>query len=434
MKNWLKLSLLLCTFGFFRELRPSEPYVTEYLAGDYGNLTSTQIYQNVFPFGTYSVLAELVIVFLITDLVRYKPVIVLSAVAGIVLFSMLVWTGSVLMLQVAQIFFGFYMAAEVAYYTYMYAKVDKERYQIVTGHTRAAILSGKFLGGCLAQIMVSTKSMNFRELHYISIASQLVSLVVSLLLPGVPRSLYFYAVNEKGPVHQPVGDVQTPKFSFKNAFRLLWFHLVTSYSNPVVLQWSIWWALATCGQIQVISYIQFLWKEVAPGNRSLYNGGVEALATLLGAVGAILAGLLNSNKRRSAYMLGISICATVLGALLIWAARTQYIWVVYANYVLFCAVHFFIITIAGAVVAENVVEDSFGLIFGINTLVGLLLQAILIIVVVEPKGFGLAPRDQYVVYGSYFLILGSIYIIGIVFVKLWRRRKLSREGNVANLT
>ncbi|KAH8282967.1 hypothetical protein KR054_011221 [Drosophila jambulina] len=433
MKNWLKISLLLCTFGFFRELRPSEPYVSEYLAGDYGNLTSEQIYQDVYPFGTYSVLAQLVIVFLITDLVRYKPVIVLSALAGIVLFSMLLWTGTVQMLQVAQLFFGFFTAAEVAYYTYMYAKVDKEQYQIVTGHTRAAILSGKFLGGLLAQILVSTESMNFRELHYISLATQLFSLVVSLLLPGVPRSLYFYAASEKEPPASG-GEVQTPEFSITNACRLLWFHLVTSYSNPVVLQWSLWWALATCGQIQVISYIQFLWKEIAPDNQSLYNGGVEALATLLGAIGAILAGLLNSNKRRSAYMLGISICAAVLGALLIYAAKTQEIWVVYVNYVLFCAVFFFIITVAGAVVAGNLVEDSFGLIFGINTLVGLLLQTILTIVVVEPVGFGLGPRDQYVVYGSYFLILAGIYIISIVFVKLCGRRKFSNEGNVAYLT
>lgn len=249
MKKWLKISLLLCTFGFFRELRPSEPYVTEYLAGDYGNLTSEQVYQDVYPFGTYAVLCQLVIVFLITDLVRYKPVIVLSALAGIVLFSLLLWTGTVRMLQLAQLFYGFFMAAEVAYYTYMYAKVDKEQYQIVTGHTRAAILSGKFLGGLLAQILVSTKSMNFRELHYISFATQLISLVVSLLLPGVPRSLYFHAASGGEPA--PGGEVQAPKCSVRNAFRLLWFHLVTSYSNPVVLQWSLWWALATCGQIQV---------------------------------------------------------------------------------------------------------------------------------------------------------------------------------------
>ncbi|XP_016987853.1 thiamine transporter 1 [Drosophila rhopaloa] len=431
MKNWLKISLLLCTFGFFRELRPSEPYVTEYLSSDYGNLTSEEIYQDVYPLGTYMVLAQLVIVFLITDLVRYKLVIVLSALAGIVLFSLLIWTETVRMLQVAQIFFGIFTAAEVAYYTYMYAKVDKEQYQIVTGHTRAAILSGKFLGGLLAQILVSTDSMSYRQLHYISLTTQVISLAVSLLLPGVPRSLYFYAASDKSPSG---GEETAPTFSFSNACRLLWYHLVSSYSNPVVLQWSLWWALATCGQIQVISYIQFLWKEVAPGHLSVYNGGVEAVATLLGAIGAILAGLLNSNKRRGSYMMGISICAAVLGALLIYASQTQEIWVAYINYVLFCAVFFFIITVAGAVVAENLVEDSFGLIFGINTLVGLLLQTILTIVVVEKVGLALKPRDQYVVYGSYFIVLAGIYLIGSVLAKFFCRSSNANDSNEVPLS
>ncbi|SPP82099.1 thiamine transporter 1 [Drosophila guanche] len=432
MKYWLKISLLLCTFGFLRELRPSEPYVTEYLAGDYGNLTTEQVYQNVYPFGTYSVLAQLVIVFLITDLVRYKPVIVLSAVAGIVLFAMQIWCDTLGMLQVAQLFYGFFTAAEVAYYTYIYAKVDKERYQIVTGHTRAAILSGKFLGGLVAQVLVSTDTMNYGELYYISLTTQIISLGVSLVLPSVPRSLYFYATDASpSSSPTPAGEEIAPQFSMKNATRLLCYHLVSSYSNPIVLQWSVWWSLATCGQIQVISYIQFLWKEVAPQHQSSYNGGVEAVATLLGAVGAIAAGMLNSNKRRSCYMLCNSICAAVLGALLLYASQTKVIWVAYVNYVIFCAIFFFIITVAGAIVAENLVEDSFGLVFGINTLVGLLLQTILTIVVVEPgTGFGLGLRDQYLVNGGYFVCLGAIYGLGIIIAKLCARSSNSKQVQI----
>lgn len=60
------------------------------------------------------------------------------------------------------------MAAEVAYYTYMYAKVERSQYQQVTGHARAGILSGRFLAGVLAQILVSFEIMDLRELNYIS--------------------------------------------------------------------------------------------------------------------------------------------------------------------------------------------------------------------------------------------------------------------------
>lgn len=62
------------------------------------------------------------------------------------------------------------MASEVAYYTYMYAKVDKIHYQKVTGHTRSAVLCGRFMSGVLAQILVSAHLMNFRELNYVTFA------------------------------------------------------------------------------------------------------------------------------------------------------------------------------------------------------------------------------------------------------------------------
>ncbi|EDW04190.1 thiamine transporter 2 [Drosophila grimshawi] len=429
MDTWLKISLLLCTFGFFREMRPSEPFVTEYLAGDWRNLTTETVYQEVYPFGTYSVLAQLVLVFLFTDLLRYKPIIVLSSLAGITLFAMLLWTRTLLELQLAQIFFGFFTAAEVAYYTYMYAKVERERYQIVTGHTRAAILGGKFLGGILAQLLVSTDSMSFRQLHFISLATQIISLPIALLLPRVPRSLYFYAPAKPAQIPLPASTETTmaPKFSLQNAGHLLWFHLTSSYTNPIVLTWSIWWTLATCGQVQVITYIQFLWKDLAPDNESKYNGGVEAVATLLGAIGALFAGMLNSNIRRNFYMLMNSFCVALLGGLLLLAALCESVWLAYIGYAIFCAVFFFIITVAAAIIAKNLVDDSFGLVFGINMLVALGLQTILTVVVVTDTGYGLPPKDQYIVYGSYFLCLAAIFLVLRLLIHLFAKKKSSES-------
>lgn len=71
MKEWIKVSLILCSFGFFREMRPSEPFVTEFLSSDkWRNVTSEQVNREIYPIGTYSYLAQLCIVFLITDILR----------------------------------------------------------------------------------------------------------------------------------------------------------------------------------------------------------------------------------------------------------------------------------------------------------------------------------------------------------------------------
>lgn len=100
MQEWVKISLMLCTFGFFREMRPSEPFVTEFLTGEWRNITSEQVNREVYPWGTYSYLAQLVLVFLITDILRYKPIIVFSAFVGIVLWCLLLWTTTLQELQV----------------------------------------------------------------------------------------------------------------------------------------------------------------------------------------------------------------------------------------------------------------------------------------------------------------------------------------------
>jgi len=84
---------------------------------------------------------------------------------------MLIWTTSLLSLQILEFFFGTYMAAEVAYYTYIYAKVDKKYYARVTSHTRAAMFAGKLVSGITSQLMLNLELMNYKELNYITLGS-----------------------------------------------------------------------------------------------------------------------------------------------------------------------------------------------------------------------------------------------------------------------
>lgn len=67
--NWIKVSLLLCTFGFFREIRPIEPFTIEYFIRE-KNITRDEIIRELYPWGTYAYLFQIIIVFLITDALR----------------------------------------------------------------------------------------------------------------------------------------------------------------------------------------------------------------------------------------------------------------------------------------------------------------------------------------------------------------------------
>ncbi|KFB48653.1 AGAP006349-PA-like protein [Anopheles sinensis] len=462
MQPWLRVSLLLCVFGFFRELRPSEPFVTEFLSGEWRDIEPEQLNRDVYPIGTYSHLALLVFMFLLTDILRYKSIIIFSACLGIVIWSLLLWTESLAALQVVQVLYGTYMALEVAYYTYIYAKISREKYQQVTGNTRAAILLGRFLSGVISQVLVSTGAMNVRDLNYITFGAQTFSLLWSFVLPPVRTSVYFYASSDdeqKPGQHQQLENRQsdgtvgngesgssTPEpaetvqntpgatqrqqtdadkgghavkpavvsFSAKRAVRLLWHHLIAAYRQIPVVQWSLWWALAMAGFIQVQVYVQLLWHEIDQDQGTLFNGGAEALLTLLGAASAMVAGYV-ANRIFERWALWIlTVCSGLQGGLVLYSGFATNIWVAYVLYILFGALYLFMITMASAIVAKYLEEDSFGLIFGINTFVAIGMQALLTLATISERGLMLDPREQFKVYGGYFLVLSVIYLIAAI--------------------
>ncbi|GJQ66882.1 hypothetical protein Trydic_g7905 [Trypoxylus dichotomus] len=416
MQTWLKISLLLCFFGFLKEIRPSEPFIYEFLIGEWRNITSEEVTQYVYPVGTYSYLAQLVIVFLITDLSRYKPLIVVLGLSGIVVWAMLLWTKSLVELQILEVFYGTFMATEVAYYTYIYAKVPNEFYQQVTSHTRAAILTGRALSAVLAQLLVSFNVMDYRELNYITFAALIFATIWAIFLPNVPKSIYFHRMLEE--------NQELTAAKYKTAFSLMKKHLTDSFSNRYVLKWSVWWALATAGFIQIQTYMQPLWAVIKPNSDNIYNGAVEALLTMLGAIGALLAGCLRTDWKYKGELV-LSLCSITAGAIMLVSSQTEEVFVSYAAYVGFGAIYHFMITIASTEIAKYIMEDSYGLVFGLNTLVALVIQTFLTLCFVSGDlGLALDPRDQFLVYGFYHIVIASIYII--IGLASWIQSRRSR--------
>uniref|UniRef100_A0A182RNU8 Thiamine transporter 1 n=1 Tax=Anopheles funestus TaxID=62324 RepID=A0A182RNU8_ANOFN len=450
MQQWLKISLLVCTFGFLKEIRPSEPFIVDYLAGPWRNLTMDQIIQEAFPIGTYSYLAQLAVIFLVTDFLRYKPIIIVNGAAGIIVWSMLTWTTSLNALKVLEIFYGTYCAAEVAYFSYIYAKVDREHYQKVTSHTRAAIYSGRFFAASLAQLLVYFEAMDYRQLNYLSLAAQISATVWALFLPSVPTSMYFHrrTLSDAGPDSTPVQCTMTDRetkmvdgseedrsddskppivptarpvqSSFRSrlneAFVLLWTHFRISFTNRSVLQWSIWYALAMAGYIQILAYVQALWSSIDETQPAVWNGAVEAAVTLLGAIVSLLAGYLHSGflKPRTS-LLSLALLSFAAGGAMLLATNTGNLIVSYSGYMIFCVLYAFAITVVSAEIAKNISDDCFGLVFGFNTLVALSLQTLLTFSVTDSDGwFALDVFGQFTVFSCYFLVLGGIYTAFLV--------------------
>lgn len=229
----------------------------------------------------------------------------------------------------------------------------------------------------------------------------------SLLLPSVEKSIYFH--HEK--THQLLLKDKT-----KHAFNAMWTHFKHGYANKHIIKWSVWWSLATCGFIQVQVYQQPLWTAIVNDpNQPIYNGLVEAVLTVLGFLGALFAGVLKVDWSKWGDVV-LACCSLVQGFVMLASARTEFVILSYVSYVIFGALYHFVITIASSEIAKYIDEDSYGLIFGINTFAALVFQTILtVIVVTSGIGFALEPRSQFFVYGLFHVILGAIYfIIGLI--------------------
>lgn len=193
--------------------------------------------------------------------------------SGIVTWALLVWTTSFEGAIAIQIFFGSFVATEVAYYTYIYAKVDKEHYSTVTSHTRAALLCGRFLSATLGQLVLYTKLMDLRQVHMITFGAQIAATVWAFFLPPVKNSLYFNgglgsdlstqdSLDPNVAGNKNDGKCSVLRTKFTTAFKIIWFQFSAAYKNRKVQLWSIWYAAGMCGYLQVIAYVQMLWVSI----------------------------------------------------------------------------------------------------------------------------------------------------------------------------
>ena len=80
-----------------------------------------------------------------------------------------------------EIFYGTMIACEVAYYTYIYAKVEKQHFQLVTSFMRAACLCGRFLSSISAQIFLLTGIMTIATLNHLTFGGNYPFIIIQYL-------------------------------------------------------------------------------------------------------------------------------------------------------------------------------------------------------------------------------------------------------------
>ncbi|KAM6151936.1 thiamine transporter 2 [Erethizon dorsatum] len=445
--SWIFPTVILCLFGFFSLMRPSEPFLIPYLSGPDKNLTSTEITNEILPVWTYSYLALLLPVFVLTDYVRYKPVIILQGISFIVTWLLLLFGQGVRAMQAVELVFGVVSATEVAYYAYVYSVVSPEHYQRVSGYCRSVTLVAYTAASVLAQLLVSLANLSYFYLNVMSLISVSVATFFSLFLPMPKKSMFFHAKPSRGAPPKPpgkdaaLGEAQeghgtvqqnsfriprnpgdSPMGSRKTANVVLrnfvqWFQdLKECYSSKHLFYWSLWWAFSTAGFNQVLNYIQILWDYKAPSqDSSIYNGAVEAIATFGGALAAFAVGHVKVDWDLLGELV-LAIFSVISASSLFLMHYTLSIWLSYAGYLIFKSSYMLLITIAVFQIAVNLSVERYALVFGINTFVALVIQTIMTMIVVDPRGLNLAISIQFLVYGSYFAVIAGIFLMRSIYI------------------
>ncbi|XP_051009911.1 thiamine transporter 2 [Acomys russatus] len=444
--SWVYPTVILCLFGFFSMFRPSEAFLIPFLSEPSKNLTSAEMANEVLPVWTYSYLAMLPPVFVLTDYLRYKPVIMLHVVTFATSYLMLLFGQGVMLMQVAEFFFGIVSATEIAYYAYIYSMVSPEHYQKVSSYCRSITLVAYTAGSVLAQVLVSLASLPYFYLFVISLACVSVAFVFSIFLPMPKKSMFFHTKSDTEACQKPPeqgtaleeaqnhksappelfatsvdpGDREQSNPGLENTASkhfVHWFQdLKECYSSKHLVYWSLWWAFATAGYNQVLNYVQVLWEHKAPSqDSSIYNGAVEASATFGGALASFLVGYVKVNWDLLGE-LGLAVFSAVIAGALLLMNYTHSIWVCYAGYLLVKSSYSFLITIAVFQIAVNLSLERYALVFGIDTFIALVIQTIITVIVVDQRGLHLSITTQFLVYGSYFAVIAGVFLMRSTYI------------------
>lgn len=475
--DWRYPTTLLCMYGFFSTVKPLEPFLIPYLTGPDKNLTTEQVNNQIFPVWTYSYLCMLVPVFLLTDWLRYKPVVVFQCVTLFITSAMILWTKSVAAMQAMQFFYGVVTASEVAYFSYIYSVVDLKRYRKATSYSRSVQLLGYTVGSVLGQLLVSFNLMSYNSIMVFTLVLTAIALLASCLLPMPQQSMFFHRRHTTGQTEgtkrQQVSgtgdatehtsgskvsleDMRDEKIdniseteegavkgldekrtksedfeelvgtgSCSQVLLQLWRDFRQCYSSRQLLYWSVWWAMATCGYNQTANYVQVLWEHVEPSqNFTIYNGGVEAVSNLLGAATSYGIGFTEVRWEQWGE-LALGGFSGLGAAALFLVTFIGNIWVCYTGYVIFKCLYMLLITIAMYQIAADLSMERYALVFGANNFGALALQTIITSVVVDSGGLGLGIIPQFTIYASYFSVIAVVFSLRGLFT-IWRAQKQQR--------
>uniref|UniRef100_A0A2S2QP34 Thiamine transporter 2 n=1 Tax=Sipha flava TaxID=143950 RepID=A0A2S2QP34_9HEMI len=416
MKEWIKVTICVSLFAIFRDFRPVDSFYSSYLTSPAVNFTIEQVTEDIYPINAYATTALVIVMFLITDYVLYKPIVMLDALSSIVMYLLILEPVTLFKSKLSMVFLGLTSASEMAYMAYAYAKIrDRQLYQKMTGVVRGSNLLGKCIAATFAQIAVSFVHLEYSSLVYLSLAGSVLAFVFTFFFPRVTSSIYFFP---DSPTLTPIINYKTfedkstkgcsdlaavkkrPK-SVRLVMEQMYLELTDVYTNSYLLKYAIWFSFATGIYFQVLTYNDVLYldlNERDPFNNKLYNGGVDAVAFITGSLSSYCMGFLKVEWRSASnYFLFFGSLLNCIALSVCYVTTSLNL--VYVMYILFCFAFQSMNVVARSETAKYLKHDSFAFIFGFLFFISLFVSSALTYLFVQGTIFVVPVNSQFLLYG-----------------------------------
>ncbi|KAE9555539.1 hypothetical protein FO519_001210 [Halicephalobus sp. NKZ332] len=411
------LPALLVFYSFTKEVKVADPFLYKYQS-EFQNFTDTTINGEIYPYFAYACLAATVPVFLFTDIFLYKPAMYIEVFGQVGFRFALLFMDSVLSQQIGHAFWGIATASTVGGSSYIYGIFEKEQYRTITSWTRAAVMAGRTGGYIIAQLFILTHMGNYKTLSEVTFYILCVACITCFFLPRVSwkKIVNNIAVEQSKEETQKSHSPLPNSFSEYVLYRLkkLKSDFIKVYSNAFILKWSIWWAMAICMFRQINLYAQTLLGQLQVDDDSPLNGFADAIYTFMATVFILLTNRypINWDKWGEIVLMMISMSDAVFLALF---SQTNSVYLMYFCYIFYRSCHQVMVTIAQWNIAKKMVTDSYGLVFGVNYCIALLMQSLLVRIVTDNRGLGMQIRESFLVYSGLHASISVIFSISIVY-------------------
>uniref|UniRef100_A0AC34FLQ2 Reduced folate carrier n=1 Tax=Panagrolaimus sp. ES5 TaxID=591445 RepID=A0AC34FLQ2_9BILA len=415
------LPIFLCIYSIVKEIKVGEPFMYKYQT-EYLNLTASQLTSEIYPFYPYAYMLILIPIFLLTDLFLYKPTMLAEVLGQIGFRFSLVFTYDVFSQQLGQIAYGIASASEVAFFSYIYAKLEKDQYRKLTSWTRAGTMGGRTCGYLLSQLIILGGLGTYRTLNEIAFVIPCIILVACIFLPRVHWKVMVARMSEgrsriintkqSAKKQRPLPTTYSEYIIYRT--RKLKSDFIKIYSIGFIRKWSFWWAMTTCMSLQVAQYAQTLWGEVQVDKHSPLNGFAEAGYTFTATFAILALNAIPINWDKWGEVALVLISSIDAGVLLLYS-QTGNIYVMYGCYIAYRSLYQVMITIAQWNIAKKMVCESYGLVFGANSFIALIMQSLIMFIVADKRGLAMPVRQQYVIYAGLHFLIAVIFAVSVAY-------------------